>query len=80
MSGIIDYLCNAFTPDRVATWKEATAGLVLKIRADEFAEPEIVRIPAPDGPIPCFVYRPKGARGPTPSRRPKFSLIRRLPR
>ena len=38
----IDYLCNAFTPDRVATWKEATAGLALKIRDDEFAEPEVM--------------------------------------
>jgi dipeptidyl aminopeptidase/acylaminoacyl peptidase len=37
------------------------------VPADEFAEPEIVRIPAPDGPIPCFVYRPKDARGPTPA-------------
>jgi predicted TIM-barrel fold metal-dependent hydrolase len=36
---IIDYLCNAFTPDRVAVWKEATAGLALKIREDEFVEP-----------------------------------------
>ena len=30
----VDYLCNAFTPDRVAVWKEATAGLALKIRAE----------------------------------------------
>ncbi|HEV8669457.1 MAG TPA: S9 family peptidase [Candidatus Limnocylindria bacterium] len=37
------------------------------VPADEFAEPEIVRIPAPDGPIPCFVYRPKDAGGPTPA-------------
>ena len=36
-------------------------------RGDELVEPEIVRIPAADGPIPCFVYRPKGARGPTPA-------------
>ena len=37
---IVDYLCNAFTPDRAAVWKEATAGLALKIRADEFEEPD----------------------------------------
>jgi dipeptidyl aminopeptidase/acylaminoacyl peptidase len=37
------------------------------VPADEFAEPEIVRIPGQDGPIPCFVYRPKGALGPTPA-------------
>ena len=37
------------------------------VRADELTEPELVRIPAADGPIPCFVYRPKDARGPTPA-------------
>jgi dipeptidyl aminopeptidase/acylaminoacyl peptidase len=37
------------------------------VPADEFAEPEIVRIPGQDGPIPCFVHRPKGALGPTPA-------------
>jgi dipeptidyl aminopeptidase/acylaminoacyl peptidase len=37
------------------------------VRADDLVEPELVRIPAADGPIPCFVYRPKGARGPTPA-------------
>ena len=39
MTGAIDYLCNAFTPDRAAIWKEATAGLALKIRDGEFVEP-----------------------------------------
>jgi uncharacterized protein len=37
---MIDYLCNAFTPDRASIWDEATAGLSLKIRRDEFVEPE----------------------------------------
>ena len=37
---VVDYLCNAFTPDRAAVWKEATAGLALKIRDDEFVEPD----------------------------------------
>lgn len=37
---MIDTLCNAFTPDRVAIWDAATAGLALKIRRDEFVEPE----------------------------------------
>jgi predicted TIM-barrel fold metal-dependent hydrolase len=37
---MIDYLCNAFTPDRASVWAEATAGLSLKIRRDEFVEPE----------------------------------------
>lgn len=37
------------------------------IPAAEVVEPEVIRIPAADGPIPCFVYRPKGARGPTPA-------------
>jgi len=39
---VIDYLCNAFTPDRVATWKEATAALALKIRDTEFTEPDVM--------------------------------------
>lgn len=38
MTGIIDYLCNAFTPERAAVWKEATAGLALKIREGEFVD------------------------------------------
>src|SRR4051794_40325576 len=37
---MIDYLCNAFTPDRVPIWEAAVDGLALKIRADEFVEPE----------------------------------------
>jgi len=37
---MIDYLCNAFTPDRASIWHAATAGLALKIRAGEFVEPE----------------------------------------
>jgi dipeptidyl aminopeptidase/acylaminoacyl peptidase len=33
----------------------------------ELVEPEMLRIPAADGDIPCFVYRPRGARGPVPA-------------
>jgi dipeptidyl aminopeptidase/acylaminoacyl peptidase len=33
----------------------------------ELVDPELIRIPGPDGEIPCFVYRPRGARGPTPA-------------
>ena len=33
----------------------------------ELVEPELLRIPAADGDIPCFVYRPRGARGPVPA-------------
>ena len=33
----------------------------------ELVEPELIRIPGPDGDIPCFVYRPRGARGATPA-------------
>jgi predicted TIM-barrel fold metal-dependent hydrolase len=36
---VIDYLCNAFTPDRVPVWDAATEGLALKIRRDEFVDP-----------------------------------------
>jgi dipeptidyl aminopeptidase/acylaminoacyl peptidase len=34
---------------------------------NELVDPELVRIPGPDGDIPCFVYRPRDARGPTPA-------------
>ncbi|HEX9268422.1 MAG TPA: S9 family peptidase [Candidatus Limnocylindria bacterium] len=37
------------------------------VSAGELAEPELVRIPAADGPIPAFVYRPRGATGRTPA-------------
>ena len=43
-SGTVDYLCNAFTPDRRAVWEQAVGdqGVPLKIvrdAADDFAEP-----------------------------------------
>lgn len=37
------------------------------VPTSELVEPELVRIPAADGNIPCFVYRPRGARGPVPA-------------
>jgi len=37
------------------------------VPSSELVEPELLRIPAPDGDIPCFVYRPRGARGPVPA-------------
>jgi dipeptidyl aminopeptidase/acylaminoacyl peptidase len=37
------------------------------VPAGELVEPELIRIPAADGDIPCFVYRPRGARGPAPA-------------
>ncbi len=47
MSGnqVVDYLCNAFTPDRLAVWDGALAatGVQVKVRrvdGDSFAEPE----------------------------------------
>ncbi len=33
----------------------------------ELVEPELVRIPGPDGAIPCFVYRPRTSTGPIPA-------------
>jgi dipeptidyl aminopeptidase/acylaminoacyl peptidase len=33
----------------------------------ELVDPELVRIEGPAGAIPCFVYRPRNARGPTPA-------------
>ena len=46
MPGVVDYLCNAFTPDRRAVWEAAiaAAGIPLKVRGgddrDGFAEPD----------------------------------------
>src|SRR5205085_2239566 len=37
------------------------------IQPSELVEPELIRIAAADGDIPCFVYRPRGASGPTPA-------------
>jgi dipeptidyl aminopeptidase/acylaminoacyl peptidase len=37
------------------------------VPSGELVEPELIRIPAADGDIPCFVYRPRGARGPVPA-------------
>jgi dipeptidyl aminopeptidase/acylaminoacyl peptidase len=37
------------------------------VLAIELAEPELLRIEAPDGDIPVFVYRPRKARGRTPA-------------
>lgn len=37
------------------------------VPAEELVEPELIRIPTADGDIPCFVYRPRGARGPVPA-------------
>ncbi len=44
-AGVVDYLCNAFTPDRRAVWDGAIAatGVAVKVRRDEtdsFADPE----------------------------------------
>jgi uncharacterized protein len=46
-AGTVDYLCNAFTPDRRAVWDGAIAasGVQVKVRRDEddsFAEPEVM--------------------------------------
>ncbi|HZP97635.1 MAG TPA: S9 family peptidase [Candidatus Limnocylindria bacterium] len=37
------------------------------IPAGELVEPELMRIPGPEGDIPCFVYRPRHARAPYPA-------------
>ena len=33
----------------------------------ELVAPELIRIGAPEGEIPCFVYRPRNVRGPVPA-------------
>ena len=47
MSGVIDYLCNAFTPDREKVWDDAIAaqGVPIKVRrdpTDSFCEPDVM--------------------------------------
>ncbi len=37
------------------------------VPSSDLVEPELIRIPGPQGDIPCFVYRPKGARAPYPA-------------
>lgn len=37
------------------------------VRASDLVEPELIRIAAADGDIPCFVFRPNGAAGRTPA-------------
>jgi dipeptidyl aminopeptidase/acylaminoacyl peptidase len=37
------------------------------VPAAELVAPQLIRIPGPDGDIPCFVYRPRDARGTTPA-------------
>jgi len=37
------------------------------VPAGELVEPELIRIKAADGDIPCFVFRPRGATGRTPA-------------
>jgi len=42
-------------------------GSTFAVPKGELVEPELIRIPGADGEIPCFVYRPRGARGATPA-------------
>src|SRR5437762_3294874 len=42
-------------------------GSTFAVPKSELVEPELIRIPGPDGDIPCFVYRPGAVRGPTPA-------------
>jgi len=37
------------------------------IAAGDLVEPELIRIPAAEGDIPAFIFRPKRAAGPTPA-------------
>jgi len=37
------------------------------VQASDLVEPELIRIKAADGDIPCFVYRPRNATGRTPA-------------
>ncbi len=48
---------------------EATCALTTAytVPAEALVEPELIRIPGPEGDIPCLVYRPKHARTPYPA-------------
>jgi len=37
------------------------------VPSTELVTPELIRIPAPQGDIPCFVYRPRNAKAPYPA-------------
>ncbi len=37
------------------------------IEQGDLVQPELVRIPGPDGPIPAFIYRPRQAKGRVPA-------------
>jgi dipeptidyl aminopeptidase/acylaminoacyl peptidase len=37
------------------------------VESTDLAEPELVRITAPDGPVPAFIFRPRGASGRVPA-------------
>lgn len=37
------------------------------VSPSDLVEPELIRIPGPQGDIPCFIYRPKNARAPYPA-------------
>jgi dipeptidyl aminopeptidase/acylaminoacyl peptidase len=64
---------TARTPSEVWVLDTATgdARAVIETRASvdagELAEPELIRIPAPDGPVPALVFRPKGASARVPA-------------
>ena len=68
MTGVVDYLCNAFTPDRESVWDDAIAaqGVPIKVRRDPT---RLVRRRRRDGrPHGRARHRDRGARPPvTPS-------------
>ena len=37
------------------------------VASSDLVAPELIRIPGPQGDIPCFIYRPKNARAPYPA-------------
>ena len=37
------------------------------VASSDLVEPELIRVPGPQGDIPCFIYRPKKARAPYPA-------------
>jgi dipeptidyl aminopeptidase/acylaminoacyl peptidase len=58
---------QVWTLDTAAGQTRIALTSAFSVPREELLDPELVRIAGPDGDIPCFVYRPRTARGPVPA-------------
>jgi dipeptidyl aminopeptidase/acylaminoacyl peptidase len=58
---------QVWTLDTATGEARIALGSTFAVPKGELVDPELVRIPSREGDIPCFVYRPRDARGPTPA-------------